>query len=82
MRKRGLDQRAQYPRELSRFRLHHDADDRGIVCIRYDALMARVPMNQMGVSEEIAEAVVWMCSDRASFMNGASHMIDGGYYAA
>jgi NAD(P)-dependent dehydrogenase (short-subunit alcohol dehydrogenase family) len=51
---------------------------RGIVCIRYDALMGRVPMNRMGVSEEIAEAVVWMCSDRASFMNGASHMIDGG----
>jgi NAD(P)-dependent dehydrogenase (short-subunit alcohol dehydrogenase family) len=53
-----------------------------IVRTRYDALMAKVPMNRMGVPEEIAEAVVWMCSDRASFMNGASHVIDGGYYAA
>ena len=53
-----------------------------IVRTRYDALMAKVPMNRMGVPEEIAEAVVWMCSDKASFMNGASHVIDGGYYAA
>lgn len=49
---------------------------------RYDALMAKVPMNRLGVPEEIAEGVVWMLSDRASFMTGASHVIDGGYYAA
>jgi NAD(P)-dependent dehydrogenase (short-subunit alcohol dehydrogenase family) len=49
---------------------------------RYDALMAKVPMNRLGTAEEIAEAVVWMLSDRASFMTGASHIIDGGYYAA
>ena len=46
---------------------------------RYDAIMAKVPMNRLGVPGEIAEAVVWMCSDRASFMTGASHMVDGGY---
>jgi NAD(P)-dependent dehydrogenase (short-subunit alcohol dehydrogenase family) len=49
---------------------------------RYDQLMTKVPMNRLGVPEEIAEAVVWMCSDKASFMTGASHIIDGGYYAA
>lgn len=49
---------------------------------RYDALMAKVPMNRLGVPDEIAEAVVWMCSDKASFMTGASQIIDGGYYAA
>lgn len=49
---------------------------------RYDALMTKVPMNRLGTAEEIAEAVVWMLSDRASFMTGASHIIDGGYYAA
>jgi NAD(P)-dependent dehydrogenase (short-subunit alcohol dehydrogenase family) len=49
---------------------------------RYDAIMAKVPMNRLGVPDEIAEAVVWMCSDRASFMTGASHVVDGGYYAA
>jgi NAD(P)-dependent dehydrogenase (short-subunit alcohol dehydrogenase family) len=49
---------------------------------RYEQLMAKVPMNRLGEAEEIAEAVVWMCSDKASFMTGASHIIDGGYYAA
>jgi NAD(P)-dependent dehydrogenase (short-subunit alcohol dehydrogenase family) len=49
---------------------------------RYDELMTKVPMNRLGVPEEIAEAVVWMCSEKASFMTGASHIIDGGYYAA
>ena len=49
---------------------------------RYEQLMTKVPMNRLGEAEEIAEAVVWMCSDKASFMTGASHIIDGGYYAA
>jgi NAD(P)-dependent dehydrogenase (short-subunit alcohol dehydrogenase family) len=49
---------------------------------RLDATLAKVPMNRMGVPEEIAEAVVWMCSDKASFMTGASQVVDGGYYAA
>jgi NAD(P)-dependent dehydrogenase (short-subunit alcohol dehydrogenase family) len=48
---------------------------------RYDALMAKVPMNRLGRADEIAEAVVWMLSDKASFMTGASHVIDGGYTA-
>jgi NAD(P)-dependent dehydrogenase (short-subunit alcohol dehydrogenase family) len=45
-------------------------------------ILAKVPMRRMGVPGEIAEAVVWMCSDRASFMTGAAHVVDGGYYAA
>jgi NAD(P)-dependent dehydrogenase (short-subunit alcohol dehydrogenase family) len=49
---------------------------------RFDEIMAKVPMHRLGIPEEIAEAVVWMCSDKASFMTGASHVIDGGYYAA
>ena len=53
-----------------------------VVQTRLDATMAKVPMNRMGVPEEIAEAVVWMCSDKASFMTGASQVVDGGYYAA
>jgi NAD(P)-dependent dehydrogenase (short-subunit alcohol dehydrogenase family) len=49
---------------------------------RYDAIMAKVPMNRLGIPDEIAEAVVWMWSDKASFMTGASHVVDGGYFAA
>lgn len=45
-------------------------------------ILAKVPMARMGTPEEIAEAVVWMCSDKASFMTGAAQVVDGGYYAA
>jgi NAD(P)-dependent dehydrogenase (short-subunit alcohol dehydrogenase family) len=53
-----------------------------VVETRFESVMAKVPMNRMGVPDEIAEAVVWMCSDKASFMTGASQVVDGGYYAA
>ena len=49
---------------------------------RYEEIMTKVPMHRLGSAEEIAEAVVWMCSDRASFMTGASHLVDGGFCAA
>ena len=45
-------------------------------------ILAKVPMRRFGVPNEIAEAVAWMCSDKASFMTGASQVIDGGYQAA
>jgi NAD(P)-dependent dehydrogenase (short-subunit alcohol dehydrogenase family) len=48
---------------------------------RGDRVMARVPMARMGRPEEIAEAVVWMCSDRASFVTGVAWTVDGGYSA-
>ena len=53
-----------------------------MVKTRIDEVMAKVPMHRMGMPEEIAEAVVWMCSDKASFMTGASQVVDGGYFAA
>jgi len=39
------------------------------------------PVGRFGRPEEIAEAVVWMCSDRASFMTGQSLVLDGGLLA-
>jgi NAD(P)-dependent dehydrogenase (short-subunit alcohol dehydrogenase family) len=53
-----------------------------VMATRYDEIMAKVPMGRLGTPEEIAEAVIWMCSDRASFMTGAVHSVDGGYFAA
>jgi len=43
---------------------------------------ALAPMQRIGDPSEVAEVVVFLLSDRASFMTGASHVIDGGYYAA
>lgn len=40
------------------------------------------PMGRPGRGEEVAEAVVWLCSDAASFVTGHSLLIDGGMTAA
>ena len=37
------------------------------------------PMKRMGKPEEIAESVVWLFTDAASFVTGSALMIDGGY---
>jgi NAD(P)-dependent dehydrogenase (short-subunit alcohol dehydrogenase family) len=39
------------------------------------------PIGRLAKSTEIAEAVLWMCSDRASFMTGQSLVLDGGFLA-
>lgn len=36
------------------------------------------PMGRMGQAEEIASAVLWLCSDQASFVTGHPLVIDGG----
>lgn len=40
-----------------------------------------VPMNRMGTAQEVAEAVVWLCSDGAGFVTGTTIAVDGGYLA-
>jgi NAD(P)-dependent dehydrogenase (short-subunit alcohol dehydrogenase family) len=42
---------------------------------------AAQPIGRVGQSSEIAEAVVWLCSDRASFVSGATLPVDGGFVA-
>jgi NAD(P)-dependent dehydrogenase (short-subunit alcohol dehydrogenase family) len=39
------------------------------------------PIGRFGRPMEVAEAVVWMCSDSASFMTGQSMVLDGGFLA-
>jgi NAD(P)-dependent dehydrogenase (short-subunit alcohol dehydrogenase family) len=39
------------------------------------------PIGRFGTPVEVAEAVLWMCSDRASFMTGQSLVLDGGLLA-
>jgi NAD(P)-dependent dehydrogenase (short-subunit alcohol dehydrogenase family) len=40
------------------------------------------PMGRMGEPAEVAEAVVWLCSDAASFVTGHALPVDGGWIAA
>ncbi len=46
-----------------------------------EALVAAEPVGRTGKPEEIAESVVWMCSDAASFVTGHAMSVDGGYVA-
>lgn len=46
-----------------------------------DKLEAAIPMKRFGKPEEIAEAIVWLCSDASSFITGHALPIDGGMVA-
>jgi NAD(P)-dependent dehydrogenase (short-subunit alcohol dehydrogenase family) len=39
------------------------------------------PIGRLGTPGEVAEAVLWLCSDHASFMTGQSLVLDGGFLA-
>lgn len=42
------------------------------------AIEKSVPMGRVGRPEEIANAVVWLCSEAASYVTGQSISVDGG----
>jgi NAD(P)-dependent dehydrogenase (short-subunit alcohol dehydrogenase family) len=46
-----------------------------------ERVAARHPMDRLGEPEEIAQAVVWLSSDAASFVTGHNMPVDGGYMA-
>ena len=39
------------------------------------------PIGRLGRAEEVAELVIWLSSDKASFVTGSYYPIDGGYLA-
>ncbi len=43
-----------------------------------EAIKAKTPMRRIGKPEEIAGAVLWLCSDEAAFMTGREIALDGG----
>jgi NAD(P)-dependent dehydrogenase (short-subunit alcohol dehydrogenase family) len=48
---------------------------------RGEAILAQIPVKRLGSPEEIAEMVVWLCSERASYVTGAAYNVDGGWMA-
>jgi NAD(P)-dependent dehydrogenase (short-subunit alcohol dehydrogenase family) len=44
-------------------------------------MIASEPVGRLGQPEEVAETVVWLCADAASFVTGHTMTVDGGYAA-
>ncbi|NIY46249.1 glucose 1-dehydrogenase [Cedecea colo] len=42
-------------------------------------LAARAALGRVGIPQDIADAVLWLCTDEASFITGQSLLIDGGF---
>lgn len=49
--------------------------------MKKDDLAPLHPIGRVGRVEEVAEAVVWLCSGKASFVTGHSLIVDGGFTA-
>lgn len=49
---------------------------------RRDAIAATIPAGRFGTPEEIAQTVLFLCSDAASYITGAAYTVDGGFTAA
>jgi NAD(P)-dependent dehydrogenase (short-subunit alcohol dehydrogenase family) len=47
----------------------------------HEELMAAHPLGRIAEPEEVADAVVWLCSDKSSYVTGIELPIDGGYTA-
>ena len=47
-----------------------------------DAVRAATPMGRLGTSEEIADAIVFLASDEASFIQGQMLEVNGGFLMA
>jgi NAD(P)-dependent dehydrogenase (short-subunit alcohol dehydrogenase family) len=46
-----------------------------------EQVVARHPIGRLGTPEEVAQAVVWLCSEASSFVTGHALIADGGYTA-
>jgi len=47
--------------------------------VREPAITSRIPQGRWGRNEEIAEAIAWLSSDAASYVNGTVLTVDGGW---
>lgn len=46
-----------------------------------ESALAEAPMARLGLPSETAEVIVWLCSDRASYVAGTTMLVDGAYHS-
>jgi len=46
----------------------------------FDAWAAETPLQRLGEPREVAETIVWLASERASYLTGQTVLVDGGMY--
>jgi len=46
----------------------------------FDAWAAEAPLKRLGEPREVAESIVWLASERASYVTGQTMLVDGGMY--
>jgi NAD(P)-dependent dehydrogenase (short-subunit alcohol dehydrogenase family) len=46
---------------------------------RYAQINARIPMNRWAETSEVADPILFLCSDAARYMTGTVMAVDGGY---
>jgi 3-oxoacyl-[acyl-carrier protein] reductase len=53
----------------------------GVTPAEFEArLGVEAPLKRVGQPEEVADAIVWLASDRASFITGQTLLVDGGWF--
>ena len=45
-----------------------------------ERLIANIPMRRLGLPEEVAKAIYFLCTDQSSYINGAELHINGGQH--
>jgi len=55
--------------------------DKNLSTEQLTGIAAMHPMQRLGTAEEVAELVLWLASDKASFVTGSYYNVDGGYLA-
>jgi NAD(P)-dependent dehydrogenase (short-subunit alcohol dehydrogenase family) len=55
--------------------------DKNLTEEQLKGIAAMHPMQRLGTAQEVAELVLWLASDKASFVTGSYYNVDGGYLA-
>ena len=50
----------------------------GVIAQKGDALLSQLALNRLGTPEDVAKAIVFLCSDAAGYITGTALEISGG----